>query len=34
MTPFIAKLVWLAGIIGWYVIRGLETVGLATNVRR
>jgi protein-S-isoprenylcysteine O-methyltransferase Ste14 len=21
MTPFIAKLVWLAGIIGWYVIR-------------
>jgi len=21
MTPFIAKLVWVAGIIGWYVIR-------------
>ena len=21
MTPFIAKLVWWAGIIGWYVIR-------------
>ena len=21
MTPFIAKLVWVAGIVGWYVIR-------------
>jgi hypothetical protein len=21
MTPFIAKLVWWAGIVGWYLIR-------------